>query len=164
MYPCRMHPDLCVAVDTVPQHSAHLYPPNVEPFEVNHSYYVNPENSPVSLVHNYLTFLSLSNIIVWLYFGKQPYGPASQPSPEAADYGYGYEDDSGGNRAAPVSMHSATTQTISAIYNPHSLPRSRMNRFNDVYFPNDDYCSYRMHQLTKAISAERIVAKKSTLV
>lgn len=56
MYPCRMHPDLCVAVDTVPHHSAHLYPPDVESFEINHSYYVQPENSPVSFVHNYLLY------------------------------------------------------------------------------------------------------------
>lgn len=107
--------------------------------------------------------MSKYRFIIKLYSAKQPYGPASQPSPEAADYSYGY-DEGGGDRAAPITMQSATTQTISAIYNPHSLPRNRMNRFHNEYFPNDDYCSYRMHQLARAISAERIVAKKSTLV
>ncbi len=46
MYPCRMHPELCVAVDTLSHQSAQLYPTNIEPIETG-TYYAGSENSPV---------------------------------------------------------------------------------------------------------------------
>lgn len=49
MYPCRMHPELCVAMDTLSYHSSHLYTPDsvAEPLEMNHHCYLDPDNSPV---------------------------------------------------------------------------------------------------------------------
>lgn len=53
MYPCRMHSELCVAMDTLSHHSGQIYPSDsvVEQPEINHHYYLDPNHSPVSSPH-----------------------------------------------------------------------------------------------------------------
>ncbi|XKL64665.1 hypothetical protein PGB90_004751 [Kerria lacca] len=134
MYPCRIHPELCVAMDTLSHHSGHLHSTNVEATEMNHSCYLDPENSP-------------------------PYGPASRLS-TCEEFSYQYDEQ---DRRTTVSTQSATTQTVSTIFDPRLM--NDETKSMSGYLRTEKYAPYNTCTISRAVSTDRIeTLRKSTLV
>ncbi len=92
-------------------------------------------------------------------FFAQPYGPASRLSPYE-DYHFHYDEE---ERRTPVSTQSATTQTISTIYDPHVI--SEETRSTADYPLKENYISCDVNRILRATSVDRMeTLRKSTLV